>query len=395
MVKRTLSNKVLEHSKKYPVVAVTGPRQSGKTTLVKACFPEFDYVSLEDFDIRYFAEQDPRGFLAKYSNGAILDEIQRVPHLLSYIQTIVDKEQKNGLFILTGSNQFTLMKEISQTLAGRISLLKLFPFTLDEINNTEFYPRDYHSYIFNGSYPRIYDQHLNPREWYADYIETYIEKDLKEISNIVNLSLFRKFLSLLASSCGQLVNLSSFSNSIGVSQNTIKSWIALLEQSYIIFTLQPYFKNFHKRIVKTPKVYFYDTGLACMLLRFTSPQSLHNHFMTGHLFENMIISELYKSLFHLNIKETLYFWRDHTGHEIDCLMESNTQLYPVEIKSAATINSDFFKELSFFNTLSGAPPTNSTLIYGGNEKRAQFSINVLGWQNVDENIKNIFNFIYS
>lgn len=376
MIRRTITKRLVAAVRQYPVVAVTGPRQSGKTTLVQSVFPDKPYVSLEDFDRRQFAEADARGFLGAYPQGAILDEIQRVPSLLSYIQTIVDKHPDKVRFILTGSNQFLLMKGVAQSLAGRISLMKLMPFTFGELPPTQ----DAVERIRLGGYPRIHDRKLDPYDWHLNYIETYVEKDLKDLVRVVDLRAFRQFLVLLASQCGQLLNLSALGGALGISHNTAKAWIAALEQSYLIFILPPYHRNYGKRIVKTPKVYFVDTGLACALLRIRDGESLRNHIAMGGLFENLIIAEYYKAALHDSGAADLFFWRDHGGHEVDCLFETAGVLHPVEIKSSATLHPDFFAGLRRFCDLTRTPARQAMLVYGGDQKQVLHDMRAVDWR---------------
>ncbi len=380
MIQRTIEPKLIAASQKSPVVAVTGPRQSGKTTLVRHAFPDMPYVSLEDFDRRQMAETDPRGFLAAYPQGAILDEIQRVPELLSYIQTIVDEPLGKRRFVLTGSNQFLLMKGVSQSLAGRIALLKLMPLTFSELP-----PRGQAAErIRTGGYPRIYDQDLEPFAWCQDYIETYVEKDLKELVQVMNLRTFRQFLVLLASQCGQLLNLSALGNAVGISHNTAKAWIAALEQSYLVFTLPPYHRNYGKRIVKTPKIFFTDTGVACALLGVRTTEMLATHIAMGGLFENLVVAEFFKESLHHRNAASLFFWRDHGGHEVDCLLEVSDRLHPVEIKSSATMHPDFLAGLQRFCALTGCPPDQALLVYGGAEQQTWHDLHISGWQRIAE-----------
>jgi predicted AAA+ superfamily ATPase len=378
MLTRSIEKRLREAARQYPVVAVTGPRQSGKTTLVRAVFPKKPYVSLEDFDRRQMAEADPRSFLAEFPEGAILDEIQRVPALLSYLQTLVDEQPDRLRFVLTGSNQFLLMKGVAQSLAGRIALLKLLPFTFAECPPGD----DIAERIRLGGYPRIHDRRLDPFEWHLSYIETYVEKDLKDLIRVADLGVFRRFLTLLASQCGQLLNLSALGGALGISHNTAKAWLAALEQSYLVFTLPPYHRNYGKRIVKTPKVYFTDTGLACALLRIRDTDTLRNHLVLGGLFENLIVAEYYKAGLHATGVSDLYFWRDHGGHEVDCLLERPDGLHPVEIKLSATLHPDFFAGLHRFSELTQTPPSAATLVYGGQETHRHHGIRAIGWRDV-------------
>jgi len=378
-IKRQIENVLLRHASQYPVVAVMGARQSGKTTLVRHAFPNHPYISLEDPDTRFLATEDPRGFLDRIKKGGIIDEIQRVPELLSYMQTHVDEKGVAGQFIITGSNQFLLSKHISQSLAGRISLLKLMPFTISELSSR--LPSSAAQYIYTGSYPRIYHDSLNPTEWYLNYVETYLEKDLKDIIKVSDLNNFRRFTALLASMCGQLINLSQIGNALGISHNTAKAWLSAMEQSYLIFLLQPYHKNYKKRLVKTPKLYFYDTGIACALLRMHSYEGLDTHHFYGALFENMVIAEILKETMHRSGRPNLYFWRDHRGREIDCIIEESNTLKSIEIKSSQTIRKDFFENLSFFNDLAVKDSAVSSLVYGGTTESSFKGIRTVNWKN--------------
>jgi len=377
MIKRTLEKRLSQQAGKYPVVAITGPRQSGKTTLVTMTFPGRPYVSLEDPDTRMLALDDPRGFIEGLETGTIIDEIQRVPDLMSYMQTLVDRKKAPGHFIVTGSNQFLLTKHVSQSLAGRISILKLLPFTLKELG--ELRPARASDYIFKGSYPRIYDENHEPSDWYLNYIETYIERDLKEFVNVLDLDNFRRFLALAASMCGQLINLSEIGGVLGISHNTAKAWLAALEQSYLVFRLQPYHRNFRKRVVKTPKLYFYDTGLACALLRLRDPDMLDTHHFYGALFENMVITDLRKQALHAEGVADHFFWRDHKGREVDCIIEDRGRVKAIEVKAAKTLKPEFFRALTYFRELADIKPSDAMLVNGGDECRTHRGMPALPW----------------
>lgn len=378
MIERELSKKVKSLAKKMPIIAIVGPRQSGKTTLVKSLFQNKPYVSFENSDVRNHALDDPRDFLGKYPKGAIFDEVQRAPGLFSYLQGIVDEADKPGMFILTGSQHFLLLEKVIQSLAGRVSILELLPFSLKELSKSFEYSMD--DVVFKGLYPRIYDKNLNPVDWYADYIETYLERDVRQITNIKDLSMFKKFLSLCAGRVGQLLNLSSLAVECGITHTTAREWISILEASFIIYLLQPHHKNFNKRIVKMPKLYFYDTGLVCSLLNIENKEQLSTYPLRGNIFEAFIISELLKQRFNKGLKSNLYFWRDKTGHEIDCIVESAGSLTPIEIKSGKTINSEMFKNIEYWKKISGKINSDSYLIYGGNNNQKRSGINVLSWK---------------
>ena len=383
VIKRELSKKLISVAKTFPVVAIVGPRQSGKTTLVKITFPDKPYVSMEDLDMREYAINDPRGFLSDYAKGAILDEIQRTPQLFSYLQTAVDTRNKAGSFILTGSQHFLLQENISQTLAGRVAILKLLPFSLSELNKTPFIFDDYEEYLFRGFYPRIYDRKMSPGDWYPNYIQTYIERDLRLIKNITDLGTFQTFLKMCAARIGQVLNLSSLAADCGITHNTAKSWISILEASFIVFLLRPHYKNFNKRLIKIPKLYFYDPGLASSLLGIETKKQLLTHSLKGHLFESFILSEMLKQRYNKGSDSNIYFWRDKTGHEIDCIIEKVGRLIPLEIKSGKTLTKDQFKNLIYWNKLSKGAAKNSYIVYGGDLTQKRSQGNLISWKNID------------
>jgi uncharacterized protein len=380
MVERELAKTILSVKDKLPVSVITGPRQSGKTTLVKALFPEYNYVNLEFPDTRAQVIDDPRLFLTTHERGLVIDEVQRVPELFSYIQGIADETGKNGRFILTGSQNFLLLEQISQTLAGRAALFYLLPFSLSEIASGFPLTDNFNSYAFTGTYPRIHDQHLQPSDWYPWYISSYIERDVRQIENVKDLNKFQTFLKLCAGRVGQLFNASAIANELGVNYKTIQSWLSILEASFIIFLLPPFYKNFNKRLTKSPKIYFYDTGLICSLLGIRSAEELHFHYLKGEIFESLIISEIKKLLVNSNSHAGLYFWRDSAGHEIDCIMETGSKVIAMEIKSSTTMNTDFFNGLQYWQNLTGDSVDNSVLIYGGSEKQKWSKGRVIGWK---------------
>lgn len=383
MIARTLAPRVKKVAEKLPVVGIIGPRQSGKTTLVKAVFPEYTYVSLEELDNRAFAQEDPRGFLETYPKKTIIDEIQRVPELFSYLQTQIDDRKTPGQYILTGSQHFLMMESISQTLSGRISLHTLYPFTLDELMDADIAFKDYPEYLFQGTYPRIYDLKLDPTDWYPQYIQTYVERDVRRLRNVTDLATFQTFIKLCAGRIGQLLNLSSLGVEAGVTHNTVKSWLSLLEQSFIITLLRPHRKNFNKRLVKSPKLYFVDTGLAASLLGISDKNQLENHYLRGNLFENMVVMEFVKYVSHRGLQMNSFFWRDRTGHEIDVLIEKDEDLIPLEIKSGKTVTSDYFDNLSYWEKLSENVGL-MYLLYGGKEGQKRGDVSVWGWRSMLE-----------
>lgn len=384
LIDRDLSVKIAQLSRKFPIISITGPRQSGKTTLAKMCFPHYHYANLEMPDIRMFAEKDPRSFLARSEDGLIIDEAQYVPELFSYIQGISDESGKTGEFILTGSQNFLLLEKITQSLAGRVAVLNLMPFSYKELKSASLAPEDYLSLLIKGSYPAVYDKQIDPDDFFPSYIQSYLERDVRNIINVNNLSAFRNFLGVVAGRTGQLVNASSISNEIGVDQKTIKSWLAVLEASYIIFFLRPYHKNFNKRLVKSPKLYFYDTGLVCSLLGIKGTENLSTHYLRGALFENFIISEISKYYLNKGKKPDIFFWRNNTGNEVDCIVDEGIYQKIIEIKSGSTLHQDFFSGLEYYRRLSGISAENCYLIYGGIESQARSNSIVLSWTDLEK-----------
>jgi uncharacterized protein len=381
-VERHIKSRIQQSLAEMPIVTITGPRQSGKTTLSKQIAPDFTYINLENLDDREFATSDPRGFLERYKDGAIIDEVQNVPSLFSYLQTYTDARGTKGQYILTGSQQFSLLSNISQSLAGRTALYQLLPLSMGELSSTNYRPQSPDEAIWKGGYPRIYADNLNPNEWLNDYIRTYIERDVRQIQSIRDLRTFTQFVRLLAGRIGQLLNLNDISNQLGIDNKTAKDWLSVLEASFIVHILPPHFVNFNKRIVKTPKVLFLDTGLACALLNIKSPQEVETHYLRGSLFENWVITEVLKN--RLNSRMTIadiYFWRDSNGVEVDLVLGDNAQNV-IEIKSSKTLNTNLFKALENFKKL--APLSETMLIYAGNEKRVQNNHNIIGWQSIGE-----------
>jgi predicted AAA+ superfamily ATPase len=382
MITRALALKLKSLFLKFPVVSVVGPRQSGKTTLVKNVFPRSDYVSLEDQDTREFALKDPRGFLATYPKSVIIDEAQRAPELFSYIQSAVDRRNKPGQFILTGSQNLLLHSRVSQTLAGRVAILKLLPLAMAELKNSRYEQSQSESYLIKGFYPRLYDQRIKPADWYPNYIQTYVERDIRLIKNISDLATFQKFVKMCAGRIGQILNLSSLGNDCGISHNTARAWLAILEASYLVFLLEPYHKNFNKRLVKMPKLYFYDTGLACSLLGIRNKSQLSTHYLKGALFESFILSEMFKDRFNQGREPGYYYWRDKVGHEIDCIAETSGGVRPIEIKSGSTVTDDYFSGLKYWAKLTGQAGKNSYVIYNGAEDQKRTLANVVSWKNM-------------
>jgi hypothetical protein len=395
MIRRDLEPVLKKLARQYPVVTLTGPRQSGKTTLVQAVFPGHRYASLEDPDVREYALEDPRGFLGQFTGGVVLDEVQRVPALFSYIQTIVDREDRPGRFILSGSQNFLLLRSISQSLAGRSAILHLLPFSLRELTGRKPFslealgrelprsrresPPDLMETLFRGFYPRIHDKDLDPATWYSGYYQTYVERDVREIVNVGDLEAFGRFVRLCAGRNGQLLSLSSLANDCGITHTTAGRWISILEASFLVHLLRPYHANFGKRLIKSPKLYFLDTGLLCYLLRIQSPEDLRLHASRGPIFESFVISELIKSFLHQGKEPDLYFWRDSTGHEIDAVVDQGSERVAVEIKSGETVAADFFAGIDFWRKLVGNPEAPAALVTGGDRSYRRRGVQVYSW----------------
>ncbi|HAL16796.1 MAG TPA: AAA family ATPase [Anaerolineaceae bacterium] len=379
MIERTLTTKMISLAQKFQVITLTGPRQSGKTTLVRAAFSSLPYVSLEEPDIRQIALTDPRGFLSNYPAGAILDEIQNTPELFSYIQRIVD-ENRQVQFILTGSSNFLLMEKISQTLAGRTAVLHLLPFSFNEL---EPLPEQYESLIFKGQYPRIYDRDIAPTDFYPAYIQTYVERDVRLMKNIGDINAFIQFTRLCAGRIGQLLNYAGLASDAGISPNTAKAWLSILESSYILYRLQPYHRNFNKRLVKSSKLYFYDTGVACSLLGLREEDQVQLHYMKGSLFENLILNEFIKRNFNRGENRQPYFWQDNHGKEIDCLLVNGDRVTPVEVKSGKTMSTSYFDNLKYWRSLADLPDDRGYVVYGGDQSMQTSSGTLISWRNLD------------
>lgn len=385
-IHRKLGDYAINIFKKYPVITITGPRQSGKTTLARAVFSEKPYANLENPAIRQFAEEDPVGFLQQYPDGAVIDEIQRVPALLSWIQVEVDEKRVNSLYVLTGSQQFELMRSITQSLAGRTALLKLLPLSIEELAPLGMPGVD--EMIYTGFYPRIYDQHIEPSIAYGDYFETYVERDLRQLVNIRNLSLFQRFVRLCAGRCGQLLNLSSLADDTGISQKTAREWITVLEASYIVFLLQPYHANIGKRLIKTPKLYFYDTGLAAWLCGIENHKQVATHPLRGNLFENTVIMEALKYRYNRGRRSNLYFFRDSNGNEVDLLYTIGHHILPVEVKSGHTVTRNYFRGLQKFQALfSEQVLLPSLLVYAGKDEQARRDVKVITIYSLARNLQ--------
>lgn len=398
MIPRHIAPYILKYSKEYPIIALVGPRQSGKTTLAKLLFPSYKYISLENLDFRQQAAEDPRGFFKDHGQYLILDEVQRVPELFPYLQELVDVRQDPAQYILTGSSQFLLIENITQSLAGRIVTFKLFPLTYTELYG---YPADpdfesvfrkkhlsrskinqeaLYQMIWQGFYPRIYDKHIDSYKWYENYLLTYVERDVRNLLRIKNLRLFSNFLKIVAAQSGQLMNYANIGNAIGVTIPTIREWISLLETSGLIYILQPYFENFSKRLVKTAKIYFVDTGLLCHLLSIRNIEHLKAHPLLGSIFENFMISECFKRFYNLGETPPLYFWRDQSGNEVDLLIHSGIHSIPIEFKLSQSYHSDFKKGVERWLALDKNPAKSGLVVYCGEHAvQTQTSVPALPW----------------
>jgi predicted AAA+ superfamily ATPase len=361
MFKRSMAAIVQRYAEIYPVIGITGPRQSGKTTLSRMLFPHFPYVNLENLDIRLQAKNDPRAFLARYKDGAIFDEVQHAPELLSYMQQIVDESPIKGRYVVTGSQNFVLSQQVAQSLPGRIGMLTLLPLSMDEFDEQT---DDVSAMIFNGGYPGLYQQQMKSTEFFPSYIQTYLERDVRQIKNIEDLGEFQTFIKLCAGRIGQLINYTSLAQDCGIAHTTVYKWLTVLEASYIIFLLQPYHKNFSKRLVKNPKLYFYDTGLACSLLGLEQQSQLETHYLKGSLYENFVILQLLKARLNRGLMPHLYFWRDYSRHEVDIIAEWGG-LKAIEIKAGATLQPNFVKNVNYFCSLT--PEAKGYLVYAGQE----------------------------
>lgn len=393
MISRNITPRLLELTSQYPVLTLIGPRQSGKTTLVKALFPKKPYVTLEDPDQRRFAIEDPRGFLGQYAGGAIFDEIQRTPELSSYLQGFVDANPASGQFILTGSQQFELMTQVTQSLAGRTAILRLLPLTLAEAqrfksnppfelngSNNATHQSELADILLKGFYPRIHDKKLDPSQALADYFATYVERDLRQLTAVHDLQRFERFVRLCAGRSGQLLNLVSLGNDAGVSQSTARAWIDLLQTSFVVYLLPPWHTNTNKRLVKSPKLYFYDVGLACWLLGLRTATQVERDPLLGSLFENMVIMEAMKDRLNAGESAQMYFYRDSEGNEVDLLLPVGGKLHAIEIKAGATINSDYFKGLRRFAAHHPSALSGGSVVFGGTESQLRSDWPVYSWR---------------
>jgi predicted AAA+ superfamily ATPase len=380
MLNRSAFSTALRLAQGFPVLAITGPRQSGKTTLARTLFADKPYVSLEDPEERSFADSDPRGFLARFPQGAILDEVQRCPDLFSYLQGVVDKRKRMGEYILTGSQQFGLMSNISQSMAGRVGLLQLLPFSLAELREGGLLPATLDEMMLRGCYPPLYDRPVAPGDWFPNYVSTYLERDVRQLLAVRDLSLFQRFLKMCAARSGQLLNLSALAADCGISHVTARDWLSVLEASYVVYLLRPHHQNFGKRLVKMPKLYFLDTGLMAYLLGIRDANTLATHASRGALFETLVVSEWVKRQFNAGQVAELYFWRDNVGHEVDLLIPQGNQFMPVEIKSGATFSKDWTAALRKLSVLFGDAALPPGIVFGGEGQYEREGCQVVGWQ---------------
>ena len=380
MIYRQITNEIKKLAKEFPIVGIFGPRQSGKTTLAKHIFKKYKYVSLEDHDIRNIAIQDPRGFLNQYNKNVIIDEAQRAPEFFSYLQTHVDDIKQNGSFVLTGSNNYLLMKNITQSLAGRVGIANLFPLTIEELNS--FKNLELNEIQFSGFYPRIFDQNIRPISFYKTYLSTYLEKDIRLLKNIANYSSFHNFLKLLAGRSGNILNIDLLARDAEIDNKTAKSWISLLEASFIIFKLTPFYKNYNKRIIKRPKIYFYDVGLLCYLLGIRKSEELDLHYFKGNIFENLIVADFIKNDYNQGGFSNFYFWQDSHKNEIDLIIESGKNIKAIEIKSIQTIRGDMFKNIYFWQGLNKDLKIDSYVIYSGDKNLNKNKMKIISWKSI-------------
>jgi uncharacterized protein len=383
MIPRLLTPLLTELATKSPILTLIGCRQSGKTTLLRSIFPDHEYVNLEDPELRAFALEDPKGFLLQFKGKVILDEAQRTPNLFSYIQTISDASPKSGQFILSGSQNFLLMEQISQSLAGRTIVNQLLPLSLQELREDGRMPLDIDQAIFLGGYPRIHGLGIDPRQWLPSYIQTYVERDVRTLAHITDLDLFQRLLGLCAGRIGQLLNYSSLAGEVGVSDKTVRSWITILKASHLLFELQPFHRNLGKRLTKSTKLYFCDTALACSLLRIHSTAELCNHPLRGNLFENLVILELMKQYQQKGQIPEMYFWRDQSGHEVDLLLGSELGFCAVEIKSSQTIHASMFDGLAYLAGIYGDSVKKRVVVYGGSQSQQRVNGSIIPWNQLN------------
>lgn len=386
MYKRDIELELLRTWQEYPILTLMGPRQSGKTTLVRTLFPDMPYYNLERPDTRQLLVEDPMRVLDKHPEGIIFDEVQRVPQLLSYLQTVVDEKKKNGLYILTGSHQSELHEAIAQSLAGRTGILHLLPLSFHEMH-TAGEARYLEDYLYQGFMPNIHHKKMRPTPYYRSYLETYIEKDVRKLINLKDLLTFQRFLKLCAGRIGQILNTNSLGNELGISHHTVKHWLSILQATFVIQLLPPYFENFGKRLIKSPKLYFFDVGLACFLLDIENPKQLERDPLRGNLFENMVVMDLFKTRFNQGTSANLYYYRDSLQHEVDIIYKKAHEFIALEIKSSQTIDTSFFKNLKYFSQITHPRCQKSYLVYGGKECYINSDMAILPYEQVADAIE--------
>ncbi len=384
MIERHLTSTLLRLAGSFPVVVMTGPRQSGKTTLARAVFADKPYVSLENPNELAFAVEDPKGFLRRFESGAVFDEAQRWPELFSWLQGMVDENPAPGRFVITGSQQFGLLAGVSQSLAGRAGMTHLLPLSLAEIPGLKEQRFSLDTTMITGGYPALYSREVASADWFASYVATYVERDVRQVLKIQDLSTFQRFLRLCAGRNGQLLNLTVLAGEAGISHSTARAWLSVLESSYLVHLLPPYYRNFGKRLVKSPKLYFLDVGLACWLLGIRSAETLALHPLRGALFESLVVSEFIKARYNKGIPADLYFWRDNNGVEADLVFETGAKLQPVEIKSGSTVTTDYIKAGQRAGRFANGDAELPWLIYGGDESYERSGVKVIGWRDVGD-----------
>jgi len=384
IIKRTLEKKLKKLATEFAAISITGPRQSGKTTLAQETFTTYDYFNFEDPNTRSIFKADPHNFFKKFMNapGLILDEPQNVPEIFSYLQIYIDKHHKPGHFIITGSQNFLLNESISQSLAGRVAILNLLPLSIQELTQVKKLPKSIDNTLFKGFYPELYKKKMSLVDWYGSYINTYLEKDVRQIKNVTNLDRFNHFMRLCAGRNGQILNVSSISDDLGISSTAVKQWLSILQSCYIIFLLEPYYKNFRKRTIKSPKIFFYDPGIVCSLLNLTSSDQLFANYMRGNIFESMIIADLLKQQLNNGLRPSCYYWRDRSEFEIDCIVDQAGKITPIEIKVSKSANIDALKKLEPWNNLTKTKQQDNVLVYGGNENWDLECGHITGWQTI-------------
>ena len=380
MVTREAESLARTLAREFKIVAIVGPRQSGKTTLAKAVFEAKPYASLEDPDLLRFAQEDPRRFLGQYPGGAVIDEAQRCPELFSYLQGVVDRRRDAGQFVLTGSQHFGLVQRITQSLAGRVGFVNLLPFSAPELLAGGWLPASLDAALLLGGYPPVFDMPASPERWYSAYLNTYVERDVRQLRNVQDLPTFQRVLRLCAGTVGQLADLTRIGNDAGVDQKTVRAWLGVLEASFILFRLQPHHRNFRKRLVRTPKLYFYDVGVAARLIGIESAEQISTHPLRGALFENWVITEFLKRRWNAGRESNLFFWRSHGGLEVDLVLEQGQMLAPVEIKSGATVSPDWLRPLRRWHELAGAAAGRPVIVYGGDQAQQRSDADIVPWR---------------